>query len=381
MLIYFCVFAIALFFAIMAKQCEKRNRKKLSIFFSLISIIIPSLLAGFRASGVGTDTKVYIDWIFKETLSCNNINEVFNVINRTGVEPLYCIVNYIVSRFSNSLTVIYFTLELIILGLAYIGIYKTSKYVKLSYPLAYCLFLLIFFNKTLNMCRQSMAMAVCLFAIPYIINRDIRKYFLCMIIGFLFHRSIIIFLPVYYIYNIATNDTRKNAFIRIVLLFVLLICVIFFKQIVIILVNIGALSSKYLNYVYHFGSKNNIKPIEIISEALILFICLLTKKNLIKNNVSNKFLVYLIELGFVAFLYGYNAAYSQRISYYFSIVIVLILPQIIGTIKDNKDKIMTLVLLMSSVCIYSYIYYGKYQFDQTTPYQYDNSYSKRITTR
>lgn len=378
MLIYIIIFLISFIFAYQAEKKLKKGRKKQFYILSIISIVIPSLLAGLRASGIGTDTKVYIDWVFRESVYAENISDIIEFINYSGIEPLYCLVNFVVSRFSNNLSSIYFVLEFIFLFFSYFACVKMSKKINISFSYSYLVLLLLFFNKSLNMCRQSLAMSVCLFSVPYILSRDWKKFFLSMVVAFCFHKSVVLFVPLYFIYNITTKDTRTNKVIRILILGLLLVCAIFFKKIVVFGVSLGVLSSKYLNYVYLFGSGNNIKAIELFSEIAILLMTLLFQRKLKSKSEYNKFLIYVIILSFVTFLFGFNASYSQRISYFYSFCLAFVIPQFSEIFRLGKDRLFASVLITLALCCYSYLYYDMYQFDQTVPYITDTSTNKII---
>lgn len=378
MIIYIMVFIVSFIFAYLAERQLKKGKKIGFYILSFMSIAIPSFLAGLRASGVGTDTKVYIDWTFSRSVYANNISDMMEFINVSGIETLYCFVNFVVSRFSNNLSVIYFILEFIFLFFSYFGCVKMAKKLNISFSYCYLVLLLLFFNKSLNMCRQSLAMSICLFSIPYILSRDWKKFFLLMLIGFGFHKSIILFAPLYFIYNITNNDSRMNKSLAIMILSLLVISAVFFKKIVIGLVGLGFLSSKYLNYVYLFGSTNNIKFIELFTEILILFITIIFQRRLILKSKYNKFLIYIVLLSFATFLFGFNASYSQRISYYYSFVLPCVIPQFIEIFKTKKERFFVSVLVIFILSFYSYMYYDKYRFDQTIPYIIDTSIKKII---
>lgn len=378
MTIYFIIFFIAFAFAYIAEKNLKSNKKILFYCFSFLAICIPSLLAGLRASGIGTDTQVYMDWVFRESVFMRNIADMLNFIEISGIEILYCFINYIVSRFTNNLSVIYFILEFIFLIFSYAACVKVSRKINISHSFSYLIFLLLFFNKSLNLCRQSLAMSICLFSIPYIIERDWKKFFALMLIAVGLHKSAILFVPLYFIYNFTMSKTKLNMTVCLSSILILLISVIFFKNIVVLLVNIGILSDKYLNYVYVFGDTNNIKFIEIFSQLVICGVTVLLSKHLIKKESYNKFFIYVVILSFVTFLFGYNATYSQRISYYYSTIVAFIIPQLVRIFKSNSEKIIIGICLTLLVCAYSYLYYDKYKFDQTIPYVVDTSIKKYI---
>ena len=83
-------------------------------------------------------------------------------------------------------------------------------------------------------------------------------------------------------------------------------------------------------------------------------------------------------LSFVTFLFDFNSSYIQRISYYFSFAVIILIPQYVYSFKKSKDKILSIILTVIILCGYPYLYYKKYQFDQTIPYRIDISNNKIV---
>ena len=72
MLPYLFVFAISIFSTYLAQLCYNRNNKFLFVLFSAVAILTPALLAGFRDSGIGTDTEIYVDDIWNQFKHINS---------------------------------------------------------------------------------------------------------------------------------------------------------------------------------------------------------------------------------------------------------------------------------------------------------------------
>ncbi len=377
MFIYIVIFLLAFLLSAIAEKM-KNDSKRIYVICTILAILIPAVMAGLRASGVGTDTKVYIDWVFKSSVKSKGIVDIFIFIKTSKVEPLYCLLNFIVSRFTNNLSIMYFLLELIFLTFSYLACKVMSKKLNISCSFTYLVILLLFFNKSLNLCRQSLSMAICLFSLQYILSRDWKKFFLLMILALGFHNSSVLFIPLYFIYPITISEKNSSKAFKILSLIVLVLCIVFFKQIVVLLVSKGIISSKFLNYVYLFGKENNIKFIEIITQLGILIITLLFSKNLKLHSKYNDFFIYIAFLSFITFLFGFNASYSQRISYYFSMCLVFVIPQFISSLSKRRDQFFMSVLVFVVLCTYSCLYYGKYSFDQTVPYIVDVSENKLV---
>ena len=161
MFVYFFVFFITFIFAYLAEKFYSKNNKFLFYVFSALAVLLPSLMASFRASGVGTDTQIYIDRIFHYMVNSKNINDFVYYKSLSDVEILYFIFNFVVSRFSSSLNAIYFSCSLFVNLLFYSTFFYYYKKQKISLSFSYILFLIFFFNKSLNMNRQMMGMAIC----------------------------------------------------------------------------------------------------------------------------------------------------------------------------------------------------------------------------
>jgi hypothetical protein len=65
--------------------------------------------------------------------------------------------------------------------------------------------------------RQTVAICLFIFAIPYIYKKDIVRYSLCIVAGYFFHSSAIILLPIYFLGFFTRNITQKTAMIIVVL--------------------------------------------------------------------------------------------------------------------------------------------------------------------
>lgn len=50
-----------------------------------------------------------------------------------------------------------------------------------------------------NGLRQYIAVSICFYAMKYILNKDAKRYFLAVLIAFLFHKSALFFVPVYFL--------------------------------------------------------------------------------------------------------------------------------------------------------------------------------------
>ena len=95
---YILCFIISLIFIHIAVNKYDKQKKKSFYIYSLIALLIPSILAGARAATIGTDTMVYTIPVFDfiSEYGYNIIEKVHNM----GVEYGYIFFTYIIVLFN-----------------------------------------------------------------------------------------------------------------------------------------------------------------------------------------------------------------------------------------------------------------------------------------
>lgn len=369
MFIYFIVFVIAFIFLIIAQELFKKGNKKLGILLSIITIIILSLLAGLRTKMIGDDTKSYVQTIYEATLRQKNLSSTINLlVFNSHHDFLYVIINYIVCRLNFSINSLYFLLEFIPLLFIYMACYD-NKDNKGNYALYFICFVLLFFNKSLNMCRQTISIAILIYAFKYAINKKTVKYFLLGIIATGFHITAIIFIPTYLLTRIISNSNKD--FKKIFLLLLLMISIFKYQSIINFLVlKVNLLDQKYLYYINNSIGLENVPLLEFIFILTIGILCVILyyKK---KNQLKEKEKIYIFYLIMTPIIYslGIIGNYAFRFSYYFYYYIIFVIPLFRMIFKDNNSKKIINIVIIMSLFIYSYLYYDYIGYDHTTPYQ------------
>lgn len=368
MIIYFLIFIISTIFSILASKCFKSNRKKEGILLSFISILIPSILAGLRSSDVGTDTARYVNETFYVANTGSSLMDAINKMSNINVELPYKVLNYIVSMFTDNVNWIYFILSLITLFFVYRACYD-NKSESGNYTLAYFAFLLLFFNRSLNLCRQSVAIAITIYSFKHIINKEFIKCFFLCIIACCFHSTAIVLLFLYFLINFFNGEAGSKK--KKLVLFASIIFVAEYQNIFLFIINdLKLLDKRYLFYVMDYA---NLGTNVIIIELLFIFIAnvlfYLYKSKLSKIDKKYKYYSFLLILCFIIYLIGFYANYAFRISYYFYPFIIFMISDFIEIFINQKQKILSLIIVLSILFSYSYLYYDYNKFDQTVPYK------------
>ena len=191
-LIYLCMTLLSVILAVIYKEYGIRyslNKRegdyRKSMIAAIISVVPFIAVAGFRYD-VGTDYLYTYVPKFKEIAN--------------GQDSYFEWGFYLLNKVIQLYTLDYFWLFLISAAITYILIFDCI-YRYLKDP-AFGIFLFVAttsFFVSLNTTRQYIAIALFMWAVRYIKRREFWKYAAAIVLGSLFHSSILIMLPVYFI--------------------------------------------------------------------------------------------------------------------------------------------------------------------------------------
>lgn len=292
--IYFFIFLLTSILIDKAKSNKK-------LFFT--SLIICILLFGFRYCG--TDILTYKQMVTRyASMSIMDMLNFNNLFEGIGFQVLshyafklggFSLVNMIVG--------------MLILYPVYIVLYR-NRYNTNVFLFSF-IYLIAFFTTSFNIMRQFVAISFVFLGYDYLINKQLKKYFLCLIGGFLFHSTAIIgfsFLMVNIIVNSSKKLTRYNCF-KILLSFLVILFVIGFSGRYILI-------SSYAGYIENAKAGGNRDFLVIVFKFLVL---LVLKKRLSKLDIRFDdyfiFCLFTVMIGITGFI----SAYIKRLYYYFNI--------------------------------------------------------------
>ena len=199
---YFIVLTSVIVLAFLAEKA-KRN-KVIHHFYVILIFLILVLFAGLRNSMVGSDTIMYASRF--ENLSF----DFFSLMNqKTRIEIGYRLIEYIGLLFSNNYVAILLTTAFVTVYFQLKGIYRVSVMPVISIII---LITLGIYTYVFNGARQAVAAAIYTYSIYYLVKGNFKKYALWVFIAFFFHKSVILGLPLYFLF-------RKSFSFKLLLLF------------------------------------------------------------------------------------------------------------------------------------------------------------------
>lgn len=198
------------------------------------------------------------------------------------------------------------------------------------------LFIAMVFYNSLFVLRQNLAIALCMFSFPFIVERKFWKFLLVMGIAFLFHKTAFIFSILYFLYPIKVRTKT----ITLLLLGGLLL-----RSSITVLIDIGI--SYFTRYeIYRFGDYTaNTTPF-LISFAVLLFIGFHYYPFQNVEKYEKLFFIMVIVITVFDFSrIGLESSMIGRLSAYFFPAIIILLPNVISNIKTWPLKFVSITLI------------------------------------
>lgn len=350
MVIYLVVgIVVVLLSSIIDKRLEKKN-KKINYIISAIIILILSILGGLRGSDIGTDIHVYGKRWFEVACRCNSFASYRGLISSSDVG--YLLLNYVVSIFTNNFNVFLFIHQLICNVLIFSTLYKYRD--KAPLWLSMLTFLCLYYLRSYNYLRQSLALSFLFFGFRYIDEKKLIKYLIVIFIATQFHFTAIIGIFIYFIYYVFTSNFKYKNLLTIAVILATIFVSCNITSIIRILYSLNLVNYRIYNYTLQYMIESfDFSLIETCFKLLFILFYIVNLKKINKNEKMNYTLGIFLIMDIIFFQIRGIILYADRFAFYFGYLTTLLLPQIPGTFKnENTKKFMYLVLSMCLVAFW-----------------------------
>lgn len=333
MFIYVLMLLISIYFAVYANDTKPYPMFHTSYRVFAVLSALPFLLVTVLRYQVGTDwTYVYEPYLYYIKNGITEFSEVgFTLIYRFF--GIFTNDSWYVIAFIGFMTVLLF----------FCAIYQQSSMIPFS------ILLFVITNKyftSLNQIRQMLAMALFIYSLKYIYQRNWKGYFLLNILGSSIHTSSLMYLPFYFLYG--KKATVKSC------AGVLGLGLVTFPVVRVLLPKLVALSRYgwYLNSQY---SQNNFY---FLGFAVTLFFALLHIFCLYRNHKEDlrfHFMTYVMLASTILLLYSAALPQILRVSEGLSVIQIFSFPEMLK--KEKEEKIwMILWLLIVGIYVVKLLY-------------------------
>lgn len=323
--IYFGTFFLSIWSYDLANKCSIKGIKRdgvidnlLKFMFSFGAVI---LLYGFRYE-VGVDYPTYLS-LSKYLLTHPDYN-----IWASTMEIGYVVLNKIANTLFGNEYGVFLLSGIILFGVLFLTLQKQRK--EIHVVCAYFIFLMTCFAVSCNISRQLIAAVFLLYGCRYIIEGNFKKYILVLLIGSLFHYSVLLCLLFWFV----RYFKKEHVFYFKVIMVVSCAVVVIFPQPIYQVVNLMG-----YGHLLNMGANTGITGLAFLLYVLpaIIFVEFY-KKELIEKDYRYNYYIGLLYVQFPLQIGGYINSHIERFSIYSSIIQVLLIPAIIHAIDNPKKK-------------------------------------------
>lgn len=212
MIPYFLCLALSGGFCYLARKSTLD--KSVSNLFISLAFITFVLFAGLRDRTVGTDTGSYVRSF--EAYVVAGADHAVGL--RFDKEPGFILLQEVAACFSGEYYVLMIGIALLFVGCSLYVMRRYSENILVSVFVFVCLG---YYTFCFNAARQSIALGLYMLSFRYLIRRSFIKYCAIVLLAAMFHKSIIIAIPVYFL-------LIRNYSVKTVMLLILTAGIVFF---------------------------------------------------------------------------------------------------------------------------------------------------------
>lgn len=317
------------------------NRTKVSeknfFYFGVFILIVVSICRGVS---VGVDLENYISVV--REMGRTGFNEIIHLFKEKGIfvridvkstgiamEGGFLILAKLIWSIGSSPQIfIIITSVVIIIGISFF----IKQYSKNPCSSLIIFVLLGYYGQTMNVIRNYLAIVILLFSIRYLEEKKYFKFLAVVLIAFLLHRSAITFLLMLCCMYFAANSNRVKIY-RGAIIAAMLILAMFAEQVA------GRFIRLYYGYDAHLDTSWGINKMLFVLLFLYVFILIFSNKEFWSEK---RHVLFVNALG-IAMLVQVVAPYYEtvgRIRIYFEIFLIILIPNLIESQKNYRQKIL-----------------------------------------
>lgn len=305
--------------------CEWKKSKRNDIVFLTVVSLTMIFIAAVRNESVGIDYPMYKAYF--EQVRQGGWAFLISSANGYRVEPGFSLLNFIVSRFTGDIHVFMTVESVLCVTLTSVLVYKYSPIPWIS---MFVFASFGFYGNSLSFIRQTLAIAIYLFAVPYLMKKKFVPYLLIVILAALFHKSILVMILAYWISYLPVNWKTITAYLvgmGVVMAFSLQMFQFITKYIFTYYATDGA-------YYILVGRDWNTALIPVLTAVTAVILI----KPLLRRNPANLVLINLSIFAAVLYIMTCQRFLFQRIAMMFYAAAILLIPEILKSIgADSKE--------------------------------------------
>jgi hypothetical protein len=354
MIPYFVILFLVLFL-LNIEGILYKNKKSFNLLIFIVAFIL-IIFEGLRSKSVGTDTASYID-SFNQSFHYNKSIFILKTSLEIGYLSLQLLATKISSNYWSILTVISF--------FSVLSYFKSIRTLSYNFKVSIFIYLTIgTYIFVFNGARQGIAAAICSLAIVEVFNKNKIKYILWVLLASQFHKTALILLPFYFIFN--SKFSIKKVIIILVLASISLkllapILTLFSEE----------TNNRYTQYIDRNASGGYLFSLFYIVLTLLF---ILFRKQISKDNIKYyDICLYICIMSSLIYLEVITTGIDinlMRLTLYFSMGYILIWPIIFKDVKIFKYRAIKFSFYLVHI-VFFYVYLATQS--RLIPYNFNNN--------
>lgn len=358
MIVYLITFLIASLSASCAHYFYSKS-KIIFLFFSLITILVPTLVAGFRSDTVGTDMNFYLLDIYDKAADYSDPSQI---LTDPTFEPVFLLLVFSGLKLFNSLQGILLMLAVTNMTLVYSGLCMLKD--KLHLGLAVAVYLFLFFNDSLNLMRQHIAVSICFFSFACLYRKNYIGSGIAYAIALFAHSTSFIFaLPLAVFELFRRGKLKMKSTMMKVYWIGLPLSLLIFDVLLNTLISFGVVSEKYMRYLTSENESGTRFPLSFLFFFFLFFVLgyqmlkripkswdLLHLKTIIRERdtteVIKSFFTFDLYSIMVVGMSTLVSIWVARMNIYFQVLTVALFPMILYRLKSQDVQWMKWVFFV-----------------------------------
>ena len=330
------IFIILCSFAEINIDILKVGNNKINLHKTLFIIltVIFMFMGIFRDEYLGVDAGNYRIYFFDYVQNMS----IWQVITEISTDKAFYLLTKLISLVTDDFWLYTAILYMITFGIQAFVIYKHAVYPVVSYLIFMSLGL---FQFDFNIYRQALAVSICCLALDYVKEKNLKRFIIYVLVAALFHQTALMFFVTYPIANWDIKGLKL------------------WKKALLIIAAI--IMSRFMPFFYQFYLRNDYGDNTVEGEGyflLLFLICLLifitwvVKYWRIKADVQ---MLYNLSFCLLYFQIGATQfSLFTRVVYYFWIILILLVPEIIARIKNKNVVWGVFIFAFTAKFLYEY---------------------------
>lgn len=366
---YFLIFIIsaALLYAAENRIIVPSNRW----LARFIALMLPCLIAGIRSADIGTDVNVYVRPLAELALDAPTFQHYYeskfwaswHKLGPSDYEVGFSILIWIFARLTRSISGVLFGVQALTIVPCY---FAAKKYLSdKGVWLAMAVYYLMFYNISLNLMRQMIAIAMVLLAYSYLTDKKRGMYLCFVVVAVLMHKTAIMAIMLAPALSIVRRISDRNQLAFMVLA---LSCIA--------LMAVGPVGhlmdllglDQYAAYL--MGNKMEMSWSQFLSKTgLLLLVMMGCGAVSVKSMDDGAFLLLLCILSSVVLSpIGSLSQHASRILLYLDQFAVLLVPSVYLKIDRCRARRIYLMAVILYLVVYWLMMFVILEVGETTPY-------------